>query len=359
MYTPDRLFSLRKYCLIILISFTMLLFGSHIAVFSEQHEADTVDRERADIIFDWAEQTFPDFFAPPSATQFASGYYYRYYASIASFLGTYHGDVYFLHPDLILEHVGSVEYWLAQALPPEDLFTVNGVSFAMIYIPPGEYLRGSPEHEAVWEGDETQHQVQITEGFWMGETEVTQGLWKAVMGNNPSSFTDCGDNCPVEQVSWNDSQEFIQRLNELVPGGGFRLPTEAEWEYAARAGTTTPFFTGNCLDTSQANYDGRVPWSGCPAGEWRQTTIDVGILVPNAWGLYDMHGNVWEWVQDWYGDYPLGPVSDPMGPSSGTHRIVRGGAWSEPAMNCRSAMRLNFAPDFRYWDVGLRLARTR
>ncbi len=229
----------------------------------------------------------------------------------------------------------------------------------MVYIPPGEFMMGSPDNEPRRDSDESpQHRVHLTNGYWMAETEVTQGLWKAVMGSNPSHFKACGSNCPVEKVSWDQSKEFIRRLNGLVSGGGFRLPTEAEWEYAARAGTTTPFHTGRCLDTNQANYDGNHPLDGCSKGEYRGTTVKVASFAPNAWGLYDMHGNVWEWVEDWHGNYPSGSVTDPTGPSQGTDRIRRGGSWYFRAKLCRSAYRGIFAPGFNGNDLGLRLART-
>ncbi len=193
----------------------------------------------------------------------------------------------------------------------------------------------------------------------MGETEVTQGLWEAVMGSNPSYFEACGSNCPVENVSWYASKEFIRRLNGLVSGGGFRLPTEAEWEYAARAGTTTPFHTGHCLDTNRANYDGNHLLDGCSKGENRGKTVKVASFAPNAWGLHDMHGNVWEWVEDGARTYSSATVTDPIGPlTQGADRVLRGGSWSLSARGCRSAGRLSSAPDVSFLGLGLRLART-
>ena len=173
-------------------------------------------------------------------------------------------------------------------------------------------MRGSPENEPDRSRNETQYKIKISKPFYMQTTEVTQGQWKKVMGNNPSGFKDCGDDCPVEQVSWNDAQEFIKKLNQMEGTNKYRLPTEAEWEYAARAGTTTPFYTGNCLSTDQANYNGNYPLTGCPKGQFREKTMRVGSFEPNAWGLYDMYGNVWEWCQDWFDDYtwrepPVGP----------------------------------------------------
>jgi formylglycine-generating enzyme len=238
-------------------------------------------------------------------------------------------------------------------------FTVNGVSFKMVRIPAGEFMMGSPSDEPDRGKNETQHQVRISRDFWMGQTEVTQGLWKAVMGSNPSHFSNCGDDCPLELVSWNDCQEFIRKLNGMVSGGNFRLPTEAEWEYACRAGSTTPFNTGRCLKTDQANYDGNYPYIGCSKGEYRKRPVRAGSYSANAWGLYDMHGNVWEWCQDWYGDYPSGSVTDPTGPSGGSNRVCRGGSWLYDAGFCRSADRRYGTPDDRSYYLGLRLARTR
>jgi len=191
----------------------------------------------------------------------------------------------------------------------------------------------------------------------MQTTEVTQGQWKAVMGNNPSYFKACGENCPVEQVSWYDSQEFIKKINQMGEGY-YRLPTEAEWEYAARAGTRTPFAFGNCLNTDKANYDGNYPLTGCSKGKYREKTIPVASLGKNVWGLYDMHGNVWEWCNNWYGDYPDISVTDPGGPSSGSNRVLRGGSWDNNAQYCRSAKRDYYSPGYRYNDIGLRLSRT-
>jgi formylglycine-generating enzyme len=233
----------------------------------------------------------------------------------------------------------------------------GGVKLEMVYIAPGTFIMGSPSSEAGRNDDETQHQVTLTKGFWLGKYEVTQGQWEAIMGNNPSHFSNCGSNCPVEQVSWNDCQEFIRKLNNLSGFSGFRLPTEAEWEYACRAGTTTAFNTGRCLSTSEANYNGNRPLEGCSEGQYREKTLPVGSFAPNAWGLYDMHGNVWEWCWDWHGSYPTGPVSDSTGAVSGSNRVLRGGSWDFYESFCRSAVRGNGAPDNRNYDDGFRLCR--
>jgi len=232
------------------------------------------------------------------------------------------------------------------AMVAEKEFT-NSIGMKFVLIPAGTFTMGSPSTRT---GNETKHQVTISRPFYMQTTEVTQGQWKAIMGSNPSEFIFCGDDCPVEQVTWNEVQDFIRTLNRREGTDKYRLPTEAEWEYAARAGTTTPFNTGNCLSTEKANYDGNYPYPGCPKGENRRKTVRVGSFSPNAWGLYDMHGNVWEWVQDWYGSYPLGSVTDPVGPASrlGWYRVFRGGGWDLGGeLGCRSAYR-----GFKYGDPG-------
>jgi formylglycine-generating enzyme required for sulfatase activity len=181
----------------------------------------------------------------------------------------------------------------------------------------------------------------------MQTTEVTQGQWEAVMGSNPSYFKNCGDECPVEQVSWNDIQEFIKKLNRKEGTDRYRLPTEAEGEYACRAGTTTAYSFGD--DSGDLR---EYAWFG---NNSERKTHPVGQLKPNDRGLYDMHGNVWEWCRDWYGDYPSGSVSDPTGHSSAASRVVRGGSWRYRARNCRSAYRSGSTPGVRYDDYGFRL----
>ncbi|GAB4401903.1 MAG: hypothetical protein OHK0053_25200 [Microscillaceae bacterium] len=223
---------------------------------------------------------------------------------------------------------------------------INGVVLEMVQIKGGTFMMGSPTSEPERESDETQHQVTLRD-FKMGKYEVSQAQWRAVMGSNPSRFKDC-DNCPVENVSWEDIQEFLQKLNAMT-GKNYRLPTEAEWEYACRAGTTTPFYTGNNLTTDQANYDGNSK------GQYRAKTTPVGSFAPNAWGLYDMHGNVWEWCSDWYDEYSSTAQTNPEGPATGSYRVLRGGSWLYYASSCRSANR-HLTPTFRSSFNGFRLA---
>ncbi len=181
--------------------------------------------------------------------------------------------------------------------------------------------------------------------------KVVHGSWTS----NPSYNSNCGNNCPVERVSWNAVQTFINAMNQRGEGT-YRLPTEAEWEYCARAGTTTPFNTGNCLSTDQANFDGEPPYNGC-SGVYRGTTIAVGSFAANAWGLYDMHGNVWEWCSDRYGSYPKTAVINPTGATSGTDRVQRGGSLEWYAGYCRSAKRFYRTYDSSIYDLGFRLVR--
>jgi formylglycine-generating enzyme len=175
------------------------------------------------------------------------------------------------------------------------------------------------------------------------------------MGENPAEFRDNKNN-PVEQVSWNDIQQFIKKLNLLIPGLNACLPTEAQWEYACRAGKTTPFSFGENITPEQVNYNGKYPYAGGKEGLKRGKTVPVKSLPPNPWGLYEMNGNVWEWCSDWYGDYPSAPVVDPVDPSEGAARVLRGGSWVSSGGGTRSAGRDGGEPDARYDDVGFRLS---
>ena len=223
------------------------------------------------------------------------------------------------------------------------------------WIAPGTFQMGSPPDEVDRSDDETPHEVTLTRGYWLADAACTQALWQAVMGNNPSHFKDDPAN-PVEQVSWEDVQTFIARLNELVLGLAAGLPSEAQWENACRAGTTTPFSFGKNITPEQVNYDGNNPYADGKKGLYRNRTVPVRSLPPNPWGLYEMHGNVYEWCADWYGDYPEGPQIDPSGPPQGVRRVLRGGAWGGGGRYCRAANRHGIEPGFRGNRLGFRLA---
>ena len=190
---------------------------------------------------------------------------------------------------------------------------------------------------------ETQHVVILTKPFYMGKYEVTQEQWETVMGNNPSIGTK-GGTLPVTDVSWEDCQEFIKKLNGITKGK-YRLPTEAEWEYACRAGTTTAYSVGDILTKNDANIEGGIIKA-------------VGSYRPNAFGVYDMHGNVWEWCNDWYGSLQDGEETDPKGPATGTNRVLRGGSFNVIGSQARSSRRFFHTPTYRYRFIGFRLART-
>ena len=228
----------------------------------------------------------------------------------------------------------------------------GGAEIEMIYCPPGEFMMGSPNNEDGRNDDETQHRVLLTKGFWLGKYPVTQRQWQSVMGGNPSSFK--GEDLPVETVSWDDCQEFIKKVNAVL-GCGARLPTEAEWEYACRAGTTSAYFWGNALNGDRANCCGNYPCGTRTKGPYLEKTTPVGKYGANPWGLCDMHGSVWEWCADWLDDYFTGGVLDPQGPASGGNRVLRGGGWCSLARRCRSAYRCGNNPGDRFNDSGFRL----
>ncbi len=230
---------------------------------------------------------------------------------------------------------------IAQYEKAGDILT-NSLGMKIAYVPAGTFQMGDSSDGPI-------HTVNLSRGFYMGRTEVTQGEWVALMGSNsnPSFFMNC-DNCPVEQVSWDDVQEFIRKLNAKGEGT-YRLPTEAEWEYAARAGTTGDY--AGSLDA--------MAWYGENSGN---KTHEVATKQPNAWGLYDMHGNVWEWVQDWWGKYPSGTVSDPTGATSEWERVTRGGGWrsigaggTKLSGHLRSAYRNSAKPLGQTKDLGFRV----
>jgi len=220
----------------------------------------------------------------------------------------------------------------------------KGVKLEMVLVPSGKFVMGSPTSEVDRRDNEAQHEVTLTKPYYMGKYEVTQEQWESVMGKNPSYFE--GTNLPVTNVSWNDCKEFIKKLNGITKGK-YRLPTEAEWEYACRAGTSTAFSFGAKITPKDANYDD----SGI------DNPIEVGSYKPNAFGLYDMHGNVWEWCEDWYANYPAGDVIDPKAPAKGEFRVVRGGSFTTGGLHARSSVRSSGDGD-RYFHYGFRLART-
>ncbi len=225
------------------------------------------------------------------------------------------------------------------------------------WLEPGQFFMGSPEDEPereIW-GKETRHEVRLSHGFWLADTLVTQELWQLVMQNNSSKFR--GKDHPVDSVSWEDAQRFLQQLNVLLPGLNARLPTEAEWEYACRAGTSTAFSFGSRITPEQVNYNGQFPCSCAAKGLFRRKTAPVRSLPANAWGFYEIHGNLWEWCQDWWQE-DLGPEAalDPHGPEQGEFRVVRGGSWFLGGKGVRSAVRGKFAPNFRSDRVGFRIA---
>ncbi|MGD9209460.1 MAG: formylglycine-generating enzyme family protein [Desulfobacteraceae bacterium] len=234
-------------------------------------------------------------------------------------------------------------------------FKYKGVRQGLRWIPPGEFMMGSPESEPERLDNEDLHNVMITEGFWLAETACTQALWETVMDDNPSRFK--GADRPVESISWEDCQIFIDRLNVAIPGLDICLPTEAQWEYACRAGTTTPFHFGETITTDQVNFNGNYPYNDGLKGEYRKQTVTVKTFSCNSWGLYEMHGNVWEWCADWYGPYPKETVVNPTGPNQGKRRVLRGGSWIGVARNVRSALRYRNDPADRLDLNGLRFAR--
>jgi formylglycine-generating enzyme required for sulfatase activity len=246
----------------------------------------------------------------------------------------------------------------------------NAVMTNMVWIPAGTFVMGSPTSEADRDSGETQHTVTLTNGFYMDKYAVKQGEYLALMGSNPSYFT--GDlNRPVEQVSWDDATNYCAHLTQqeqaagrLPSGWVYRLPTESEWEYACRAGTTTAFNFGSAIHGGTANFEDHWEYDASigyiyvsnPAVPTLDRTTKVGSYQPNAWGLYDMHGNVWEWCRDWYGSYPTGSVTDPQGPVSGSGCVLRGGCYSSMGRYCRSACRYgDIGPQGRGETIGFRV----
>jgi formylglycine-generating enzyme required for sulfatase activity len=234
-----------------------------------------------------------------------------------------------------------------------DKFTIPALNLEMIWVQPGTFRMGSPATEVVRHEDEIQHKVTLTNGFYLGKYEVTQSQYKAVMNHNPSKFK--SENRPVEMVSWNDAIEFCDKLTEIQQKAGrlpegmvYSLPTEAQWEYACRAGTTTAYSWEDDINSSQANYDWDNDWT-------TKQTFDVGQYVANPWGFYDMHGNVREWTADCYAAYSSGEQTDPEGPATGSDRVIRGGSWNFPGSDLRSADRVYDDPGYRSSSIGFRI----
>ncbi|OQY43753.1 MAG: hypothetical protein B6240_11770 [Desulfobacteraceae bacterium 4572_87] len=232
----------------------------------------------------------------------------------------------------------------------------NDLGMKFVYIKPGSFLMGSSSGESGRDDDEKQHRVTLTRGYYLQTTEVTQGQWKRVMGSRPwagKKYVRENANNAAAYISWNDCRDFIRKLNQMEGSNKYRLPTEAEWEYACRAGSSTRFCFGDS-DGQLGNY----AWYDKNADDvGYEYAHGVGTKRPNAWGFYDMHGNVWEWCQDWFGDYPSGSVTDPTGPTSGSLRVLRGGSWYNYARDCRSAYRYRYVPENRGGNYGFRLAR--
>ena len=263
--------------------------------------------------------------------------------------------------------------------PAARLWREPATGMGFVLVPAGRFRMGSEPGEAGRQPDEAAHEVEITRPFYLGRYEVTQAEWVRLMGTNPSRFPRCGPRCPVETVSYDDVQVYIARLTRVSGSGRFRLPTEAEWEYACRAGTTTRYHSGEdpetlarAGNTVDASAKKKFPqWPSIQGDDGFTFTAPVGRFKPNAFGLYDMHGNAWEWCADWYGDYPRGPVRDPRGPARaaarrvgdarggawGWKRVIRGGSWYFNGESCRSALRYTHAPADKGFSLGFRLVR--
>jgi uncharacterized protein (TIGR02996 family) len=243
-------------------------------------------------------------------------------------------------------------------LPQRTILLPGGVEMKFSFIPPGSFLMGSPDSEVDRGSDEQLHKVTLTKGFFAGVYPVTQAQWVAVMGSNPSHFK--GEMLPVEQVSWEDTQAFCAAVKKKS-GLDLRLLTEAEWEYAARAGTTTPFYFGTELNGTQANCDGNNPYGTATKGPYLYQTTPVGSYAakfPHPWGLCDVHGNVFEWCEDWYDNayYGLSPATDPVcRDCEQNYKVVRGGSWNDYAWDCRTALRFSYEPACRAYGSGFRL----
>lgn len=240
------------------------------------------------------------------------------------------------------------------APPPTWTEPTTGMRF--VRVPAGTFVMGSPESEPEREAEERRHVVRLTRAFYIGVHEVTQAEWATVMNTSPSRAVDCGPSCPVENVNFHDARAFLARLSTRS-GESLRLPTEAEWEYACRAGTTTPFSTGMTIDTDQANFRGDYPYAGAPPGPVRGSPTPVGTFPPNPWGIFDMHGNLWEWTLDQDCPYPRHGVVNPLARCSSPRKIIRGGSWLFGADSVRCAGRYTHRPADIGPSLGFRVVR--
>src|SRR5262245_12948783 len=287
---------------------------------------------------------------------------------------------------LVLVCVGALSLGvLSAAAPPDERKTAdppsagtvitNSIGMKLAYIPAGKFQMGSPADEAERTEDEVQHEVAIPRPFYIGVYEVTQREFKPLMAakvKRGAIFDERrggGPDHPMENVTWRDAVAYCQVLSALPEekqaGRRYRLPTEAEWEYACRAGTTTPYNSGKSLSARQANFNGQFPYGGAEKGPYLRKTAKVGSFKPNAWGLYDMHGNVAEWCSDYYDKdyYRKSPKEDPRGPAKGVvstdyndfFRVIRGGCWLDEARACRSAYRFRAMPHDPYRLIGFRV----
>ena len=244
------------------------------------------------------------------------------------------------------------------AVTPADLALDlgDGVKLELVLVKPGTFMMGSPDGEDGRSMDEgPRHEVNMTKPFLIGKYEVTQAQYEKVTGGNPSKAK--GDNLPVENVTWEEADAFCAMLSRKIRPRKARLPTEAEWEYACRAGTNTPTAFGKFLTSEDANFDGNRPYGSAPKGEYRASTLPVGSLPANDWGIHDMHGNVKEWTDDWYtaGTYRRKSNENPKGPPSGSAKAIRGGSWREPGSLCRSAERAMRSHKLKSEDIGFRV----
>lgn len=285
---------------------------------------------------------------------------------------------------LLIGVIGGTAYFMLNKDDNSKKININVTRTEddLILIKGGTFTMGSPETENWRSEDEVQHEVTVND-FYINEFEVTQEEYESIMEDNPSTFK--GDNLPVENITWYQAIEYCNKLSEKTgftpaytidgsnvswdrSANGYRLPTEAEWEYAARAGTTTPFNTENSISSEESNYYGRYPYEieenyfsqnklDTKPGEYREKTIEVGSFNPNKWGLYDMHGNVGEWVYDYYGDYDLENKDNPTGPPTGSLRVSRGGGWNDFAKHLRSAYRASSVPSQGKYNIGFRIVR--